>query len=955
METRIRIKGSCPDGADLIVFALSLLALALRLHVLGIPSAAFYDELTTLARALAPTLGDVVRAVRWQYPPYIDFQPPLYYCIVHAFIGLGHTDFLARLPAALSGALSIPVLYLVGRRLGGRAVGLFAAAALAVNLHHIDASQQTRLYAFYGLASLGTLWALLRACDAAPDRRAWAWGLCGLFLAMGLYTSYLAVMWFPVIAGVTGLAYFWPDTRNPEGKTTPPTRAVLYGCALACATALVAFAPWYAATSGLRGYLLVAAAPNRPPLAQAFLQTLDVFSSQYAAFTGRPELPWLLGVAAGLGLVVGLCTRRRAAVVALFWCAALFLPVWFKANAVHHFQPRYVLPCLFALLVLAGLLPAALCDKLPSNLPGRALRLLLPVLLGLALALPSLPVYPFYYRRDDSRLKTLAAYLREKAGPGVALDFAGSAPPWTRFYFDTFVRWYLPGVFEPPLPEKNRAFRQCLLVTPNGGTAPAAPGGATPLGALAGIRVFRTPLVNATPLLVLPNAAGEVLFASALTLPGAFAQVWKSENVRQSDRGLTPVDRAFSGSVTYALTPLPGQRIALTRLALDARVSGYPGIPASGRVLVLAGPAPERLVPYDPGALPPAGEILYVRLVLEPGPRRETVAVTRLTLAAQVSGTPEPDAAPQAEEKRRLAANTLVVPYDPAALYPGQRPLMTLDATARPPSAPVAVVGDTAYVDPALSPDYGRLAAGKPLALVNPGTFSLPLDVWRLSGAPQGPRLTVGKTAFQIPLAGKGLTATLRAGGRGTATIAPLFTPDGYAPDLADAAGGIRRLDAEPALTCRDGKPCSVTYALVTGYPAKTLHLTWFPRVFADAAGKNTVRASYCTDGKTYQRLDTLGSSGSGRWEGLGVGREATADLGGFTGTVRLRFELSGDAAQLWSSLETPMALTLSLDTKSLPAIALPPGRTPLRADCPASAGVVALPMPENDSTPGQP
>jgi hypothetical protein len=929
--------------------------LALRLHALGAPSAAFYDELTTLARALAPTLGDVVRAVRWQYPPYIDFQPPLYYCIVHAFLGLGHTDFLARLPAALSGALSVPMLYLVGRRLGGRAVGLFAAAALAVNLHHIDASQQTRLYAFYGMASLGTLWALLRACDAAPGRRAWTWGLCGLFLAMGLYTSYLAVTWLPVIAGITGLAYFWPGAGAPEGKTASLKRAVLYGCALACAAALLAFAPWYAATSGLRGYLLVAAAPHRPPLALAFLRTLDVFSSQYAAFTGRPELPWLLGIPVGLGLVVGLCTRRRAAVVALFWCAALFLPVWFKANAVHHFQPRYVLPCLFALLVLAGLFPAALCDRLPRNRPGRVLRLLLPVALGLALALPSLPVYPFYYRRDDSRLKTLAAYLRDKAGPGVALDFAGSAPPWTRFYFDAFVHWYLPGAFEPPLPEQSRAFRQCLLLTPDGGTAPAVPAGTTPLGTLAGVRVFRTPLVNATPLLVLPNAAGKVLFESSLTLPGAFAQVWKSENVRQSNRGLTPVDRAFSGSVTYALAPLPGQRIALTRLALDARVSGYPGIPASGRVLVLAGSAPDSLVPYDPGALPPAGDILYVRLVLEPGPRREIVAVTRLTLAALVSGTPEPDATPQAEEKRRLAANTLVVPYDAAALYPGRRPLMILDATAHAPSAPVAAVGDTAYVDPALSQDYGRLVAGKPLTLVNPDTFSLPLDIWRISGAPQGPRLTVDKTAFQIPLAGKGLTATLQARGRGTVTIASLFTPDGYDPGLADTTNGIRRLDAEPALTCRDNKPCSITYALVTGYPANTLRLTWFPRVFADAAGKNAVRATYSTDGKTYRSLDALGSSGSGRWEGLGVGREATADLGGFTGTLRLRFELSGDAAQLWSSLETPMALTLSLDTKNLPAIALPPGRTPLRADCPENAGVVALPMPENDSTPGQP
>ena len=91
----------------------------------------------------------------------------------------------------------------------------------------------------------------------------------------------------------------------------------------------------------------------------------------------------------------------------LFACG--FGLAWGRATTAHPFQVRYVLPCLFALLVLAGLLPAALCDKLPSNLAGRALRLLLPVLLGLALALPSLPVYPFYYRRDDSRRLAVSA------------------------------------------------------------------------------------------------------------------------------------------------------------------------------------------------------------------------------------------------------------------------------------------------------------------------------------------------------------------------------------------------------------------------------------------------------------------------------------------------------------------------------------------------------------------
>jgi|GEM_PF-4104424 len=953
-----------PDAADWIALVLGLCALALRLGDLGAPSASFYDELTTLARSLAPSMGEVLRAARWQYPPYIDFQPPLYYLMVHAAIGLGHTDFFARLPAALSGAASVPLLYLVGRRLGGKAVGLFAAAALAVNLHHVDVSQQTRLYAFYGLASLGAFWALLRALGTNDGKRRTvaAWALYGVFLTIGLYTSYLAGTWLVTGLALTLLALvrpaLFPDVRSGAGEGPPAPlrrRSLILGCLLASLAALLLFWPWLTATAGMRGYLLAAAAPNRPALGTALAHVFAAFSSQYATFTGRPELPWLLAGPALLGLVAGLCTRKRrlATVAAAFWFAAFFLPVWYKANATHHFQARYVLPCLFPVLLLAGMLPAALGDRLPRNLAGKALRLALAVLLGLALAAPSLPVYPSYYRRDDSRLKPLAAFLRDRAAPGVALDFAGYSPPWTRFYFATFVRWYLPDVFESPLPENGRNFRECLLVTPANDQAPPPPPGAAFLGALARVRVFRTPLLNAAPLLLRPNTAGQVFFETDFRiLPKAFAHIWDSQNIRIKPKGLLPADRSASGSVTYAFSPLPGQHIALTRLALDARVTGYPGIPVTGRVLVLVGPALDKLVPYDPGALPPPGDTLFVRLILEPGPRRETVEVTRLALAAAVSGQPDPGVTPEAEGQRRLAANTLVVPYEKDALYPGRRPLATLPAAKAGQASPllVATIGDTAYVDPALSPDYGRLAADKPLTLVNPGSLSIPLDIWKLAGSPQGPHLTVGGATFQIPLTGKKLAATLAAKGRGEAALRPLFTPDGYDPGMADVADRVTRLPREPVLTCPDGKPCSVTYALVTGYPARTLRLTWFPRVFADAAGQNGIQAAYSLNGGVYRPLDALTSSGSGRWEGLGVGRTVTADLGGFTGTLRLRFTLSGDAAQLWSSLETPMAMSLSLDTGSLPAISLPPGRTPLGADCPETDGVVALPMPLTNS-----
>ena len=68
--------------------------------------------------------------------------------------------------------------------------------------------------------------------------------------------------------------------------------------------------------------------------------------------------------------------------------------------------------------------------------------------------------------------------------------------------------------------------------------------------------------------------------------------------------------------------------------------------------------------------------------------------------------------------------------------------------------------------------------------------------------------------------------------------------------------------------------------------------------------------------------------------------RRASMDLGGATGTIRVRFRLTGDGVQLWSSPQTPQAAVVALDTRSLPALALTPGETQLTAACPGECGL---------------
>ena len=889
---------------------LFLLALALRLYELGGPSMAFYDELTTLTRSLEPSFAEVLAAAIKQFPPFIDFQPPLYYLVTHGAVALGgHSDFLVRLPAALAGAVCAPLLYWLGRRLGGPICGVFAGAAVAVNLYHIDVSQQVRLYALWGALTLAGLLALMRALNGGRRRD---WAVFALALAAGFYTSYLALGLLVFAALLTAWAVAVP------GRDAPARRRTLFGFVGASAAAVAAFWPWLAVTSGVRGYLLDAAVPLRPPLGEALTAVFAAFSSHYATFIGRPELPWLVAGVAVAGLLLGLAraAQRRSAILVAVLFVVFFGLAWGRASEAHHFQVRYVLPCLFAALLAAGLGLAVVADWLRLRGVGATAGQGLALVLGLALAAPSLPAAPFFYRRDDSRLKTLAAALRAAAGPATSLALWRESDPWMRPYFETFVRWYLPGVFLPALPDDGPAGRQArdvlLLVPTTPGTPP--PAGATPVTTLARAAIWRAPLANATPL------APPAEFRADFALPTAFAELTSSRNVRAAGSSLVLADSVRAGEAVYVFTPQPGQLVSLTGLEWDTETASYPGQSPSGRVIALVGPDADHLTPYDSDSPPPPAGSLTLRLYFRPGYSRGPLALTRLDARFAVHGDPGPDAAVTAEQARRLAANTLVAPCPAGTIFP-DRSVLAPDGT--------------------VCPAVGRLASNTSLTLANPTAAPLAVTRLDLTGNPGGAAVTLGATQFPLPLAGSQLlTAALVPGGLGTVRLAPLFTDADFDPGAASPGATAVKRAGEPVLSCPDAKPCEIIYELTTGYPAKGLELTWFPRLFGDPAGHNSATAEISVGDGPFQSLDSFSSLQSGRWDGLGVTRQAARNLGGATGRIRLRLRLAGDGVQLWSSPETPMALTLAVDTGSLPPLVIAPGTTTMTAAAPGQWGI---------------
>lgn len=147
------------EWAPWLVLAMTVFGGFLRVLLLG-TKGMWLDE--TFSVWLAnQNLADML-----QWIIKIDQHPPLYYLLFHFWVNLnGDTPYDARLFSALFGTVTIPVIYLIGKRISGAVVGVAASVFFALSLFNIYFAQETRMYtlltfmisvAIYALAILLT-------------------------------------------------------------------------------------------------------------------------------------------------------------------------------------------------------------------------------------------------------------------------------------------------------------------------------------------------------------------------------------------------------------------------------------------------------------------------------------------------------------------------------------------------------------------------------------------------------------------------------------------------------------------------------------------------------------------------------------------------------------------------------------------------------------------------------
>ena len=203
------------------------------------PSAMWLDEALTVNIAALP-VGEIPEALR------ADGHPPLYYLVLHAWMNLvGSSTGAVRALSGILSVASLPLAWLVGRRIGGAPLGLLAAAVLAASPYAIRYGTENRMYALVGLLVLAG-WLLVGDLWRGAGAR-WRVPLLAALTAAAVLTHYWALFLVAVTAVVVALRWVCAGRCWPGGAD-PTRRAAVRSGAQAILAALVAggavFAAW---------------------------------------------------------------------------------------------------------------------------------------------------------------------------------------------------------------------------------------------------------------------------------------------------------------------------------------------------------------------------------------------------------------------------------------------------------------------------------------------------------------------------------------------------------------------------------------------------------------------------------------------------------------------------------------------------------------------------------------
>jgi mannosyltransferase len=143
----------------ILILLICCLGFFLRFYALGGESYWFDEKMS-----LYFSQKDLVSILN---PPSSETQiPPLYYILLHFWIGLvGTSEFAVRSLSAIFGSLSIVALYKLGKHLFNVKIAIYSSLILAVSIFQIYFSQEARMYSLLTLTTIISIFFFLKSLN----------------------------------------------------------------------------------------------------------------------------------------------------------------------------------------------------------------------------------------------------------------------------------------------------------------------------------------------------------------------------------------------------------------------------------------------------------------------------------------------------------------------------------------------------------------------------------------------------------------------------------------------------------------------------------------------------------------------------------------------------------------------------------------------------------------------
>ncbi|HEY0068899.1 MAG TPA: phospholipid carrier-dependent glycosyltransferase, partial [Chloroflexia bacterium] len=443
----------------LAVGGLTLAALALRVFGItdNLPYTSNPDEPAVADRALRILQTGDYNPHYFVYPNlYTYMQAAVYLPRFFLLVSSGAierldqaapTDFYlwGRLLTALLGTLTIPVVYLAGRRLYGITVGLIAAAFVATNSVHLVYSQliTTDVPAtFFSALSLLAIASLLPLAPTQrdtqpasytmlPSHRLYLFAGVAMGLAVGTkYNSALVVLPFLLAHAYTVAGH----THSLGNRLRAFFGARLWVALVSMAGAFLLTTPF--ALFDLPNFLNdIASVLAHYRFGHLGFEGDDNWRFYFEAFLQSDFMPTLLSL---VGVVIALARRRRADLLMLSFPLVFYLSMSsYRVNFTRNMLPIIPFTSILAAMALVLAWKALLAYIAKQRVTGQQpIARLAPWLLGMVVALGLLPQTAAALQRGyrqtqpDTRLRA-AQWLDANTKPGTKLWLEFDTPRLT--------------------------------------------------------------------------------------------------------------------------------------------------------------------------------------------------------------------------------------------------------------------------------------------------------------------------------------------------------------------------------------------------------------------------------------------------------------------------------------------------------------------------------------------